>query len=397
MNKRFLCIMLAGTLVFASGLNVLATSVTEVQKEQTETKNKLNEVNKSIEAIEKKQKEVQSQLSNLNQELVDAMLTLELLEADLERKEEEITDAQAELERLQALEEEQYNAMKLRIQYMYEKGNTSYITMLLEAESVSDFLNKADFVQEVSDYDDEKLTEYQETKELVAETKKVLEEEKEELVEIQEAQQIYKADLDQQIAFAKTKVANFESELSNAKAKAKEYQNTIKQQTALIQQMEEEAKKSSQTSNETAISGTGNSGTNTNKGGSTSGGGTTTTTTTASGSGTGASIANYALKFVGNPYVSGGTSLTNGADCSGFTWAVHQHFGISIPRVSTAQANSGKPVSLSAIQAGDIIYYGGHVGIYIGNGKIVHASTEKTGIKVSSYTYRTPICARRYW
>ena len=109
------------------------------------------------------------------------------------------------------------------------------------------------------------------------------------------------------------------------------------------------------------------------------------------------SLVNYALQFVGNPYVSGGTSLTNGADCSGFTWAVHQHFGISIPRQSDAQGRSGKSVSYSDAQAGDIIYYGGHVGIYIGGGRIVRASTPKTGIKVSSANYRPILSVRRYY
>lgn len=393
MNKRLLYVLLAAMLTFSSSFQVLATTVTEVQQQQTQTKNKLNEINKSIAAIEKKQKEVQSQLSNLNQELVDAMLTLELLDADLERKEEEIADAQAEFDRLKAMEDEQYGAMKLRIQYMYEKGNTNYITMLLESKSISEFLNKADFVKEVSDYDDEKLTEYQETQELVAEQKAVLEEEKEELVEIQEAQQIYKADLDKQIASTKSKVANFESELSNAKAKAKEYQNTIKQQTALIRQMEEEARESA--TENSGIGGNNNftSGT----AGSSGSGNSNNSTTVSGGSGRGAEIAKYALRFVGNPYVYGGTSLTNGADCSGFTMSVHKHFGISIPRKSTDQGYGGKRISLNAIQPGDILYYGNHVGIYIGNGQIVHASSEKTGIKISSYTYRTPICAARYW
>ena len=388
MNKRLLCVLLAAVLTFGSGFNVLATTVTEVQQQQTQTKNKLNEVNNSIAAIEKKQKEVQSQLSNLNQELVDAILTLELLEADLERKEEEIADAQAEFDRLKTLEEEQYGAMKLRIQYMYEKGNTSYITMLLESKSISEFLNRADFVQEVYDYDDEKLTEFQETQSKVAEQKEVLEEEKEELVEIQEAQQIYKEDLDKQVASAKSKVANFESELSNAKAKAREYQDTIKKQTALIRQMEEEARESAE---ENSGAGGQNSSSGGNKGSSGS------SSTTVSGSNRGAEIARYALRFVGNPYVFGGTSLTHGADCSGFTMSVHKHFGISIPRKSTDQANGGKRISLSAIQPGDVLYYGNHVGIYIGNGQIVHASSERTGIKISSYTYRTPKCASRYW
>lgn len=400
MNKRVICLLLAGIFAFGGGMNTWATSINEVQQEQTETKNRLNEINKSITAIEKKQNEIKAELGNLNAELVDTILTLELLEADLERKQQEIDEAQAEYERVKKLEEDQYQAMKYRIRFMYEKEETSYIQMLLEAESITDFLNKADFVRYISEYDDTKLDEYQDTKEMVAETKAVLEEEQAELEEVQEAQQIYKADLDEKIAAAKTRAADFETELANAQAKAKEYQDTIKEQNAKIKKLQEEEEKRlreeaavrEETSAETNNSAnSGNAGENQSS--NTSGG----SATTATGNGNGAAIANYALQFVGNPYVFGGTSLTNGADCSGFTQSVHKHFGISIPRSSSGQANAGKNVSLSAIQAGDVIYYGGHVGIYIGGGKIVHASTAKTGIKISNYTYRTPICARRYW
>lgn len=399
MKKRVLCLVLAAMLVCSTGGNVFATSsINKVQKEQTETKNKLNEINKSIDAIESKKAEVQAELSNLNTELVDTLLTLEVLEADLERKQEEIAEAQAEYEEYKALEEKQYHAMKQRIKYMYETGDTDYIVLLLEAKSITDLINRADFVQQVSDYDDEKLTEYQETKEKVAETKAVLEEEEAELEEVQEAQQQYKASLDSKIASAKAKQAGFETELANAQKKAKEYQKTIKEQTATIQKLQKEEEEKRKKEQAAANAGTTGNSTTTGTSGTTSTSGSTSSSVpTASGSGTGASIASYALQFVGNPYVSGGTSLTNGADCSGFTQSVFKHFGISIPRTSGEQAGGGKSVSLSEIQAGDIIYYGGHVAIYIGNGQIVHASTQKTGIKVSSYLYRTPISVRRYW
>ena len=398
MNKKIIGLLLAAVMALGSSFGVFATSVNEVKKEQKETQNRLNEINKSISAIESKQSQIRAELGNLNAELVDTLLTLELLEADLERKQQEINEAQAEYDRVKKLEEDQYAAMKYRIRFMYEKEETSYIQMLLEAESITDFLNKADFVRYISEYDDKKLDEYQDTREMVAETKAVLEEEQAELEEVQEAQQIYKADLDKKIAAAKTKAANFETELANAQAKAKEYQQTIKEQNAKIQKLQEEEEKRLREEAEAAGQNqTSNSaGQGTAAGNATTSGGSSSTTT-ASGSGTGAEIANYALRFVGNPYVLGGTSLTNGADCSGFTQSVHKHFGISIPRTSGAQSAAGKSVSLNAIQAGDILYYGGHVGIYIGNGKIVHASTAKTGIKISNYTYRTPICARRYW
>ena len=390
MNKRLRCLILAVVLIFCSGISAMAASVNEVQKQQTETKNKLNEINKSITAIENKRKEVQSQLKGLNDDLVETMLTLEALETDLEIKQEEIDVAKEELDRLQKLEEEQYLAMKLRIQYMYEKGSSDYISMLLEAKSVTDLLNRVDFANDVSDYDGVKLREYQETKDMVAETKAVLEEEQAELEEVQEAQLVYKADLNKKISSAKTKKSNFEAELVNAQKQAEAYKNTIKEQTALIKKLEaEEARKAAEAAakkdKESSGSGSSNSGSAGNS------------SVNVSGSGLGAEIAQYALKFVGNPYVSGGTSLTNGADCSGFTWAVHKAFGITIPRVSRDQAKSGKSVSIGSVQSGDIIYYGDHVGIYIGNGKIVHASSKTTGIKIISYTYRPPLCVRRYW
>ena len=116
----------------------------------------------------------------------------------------------------------------------------------------------------------------------------------------------------------------------------------------------------------------------------------------ASGSGTGADVANYALQFVGNPYVFGGSSLTNGTDCSGFVMSVYANFGVSLPHSSSGDRSVGYDVGgLENAQAGDIICYSGHVGIYIGNGQIVHASTSKTGIVVGNATYRTPLCVRR--
>lgn len=114
------------------------------------------------------------------------------------------------------------------------------------------------------------------------------------------------------------------------------------------------------------------------------------------GSGAGANVANYALQFVGNPYVFGGSSLTNGTDCSGFVMSVYANFGVSLPHSSSGDRNVGYDVGgLENAQPGDIICYSGHVGIYIGNGQIVHASTSRTGIIVGSATYRTPLCVRR--
>lgn len=106
-------------------------------------------------------------------------------------------------------------------------------------------------------------------------------------------------------------------------------------------------------------------------------------------------IAQFALQFVGNPYVYGGTSLTNGADCSGFVMSVFKEFGYDLPRVAAAQYEASQKKDISQLETGDLVFYGAgginHVALYIGDGKIVHASTAATGIKVSDYNYETPV------
>lgn len=110
-------------------------------------------------------------------------------------------------------------------------------------------------------------------------------------------------------------------------------------------------------------------------------------------------ICEYARQFVGNPYVWGGTSLTKGADCSGFTLSVYRKYGVSLPHSSKAQANCGTRIDVSEVQPGDLVFYGGknihHVAMYIGNGQVVHAQSAKTGIVVTSMYYNTPTRAAR--
>ncbi|MCD7763356.1 MAG: C40 family peptidase, partial [Lachnospiraceae bacterium] len=124
-------------------------------------------------------------------------------------------------------------------------------------------------------------------------------------------------------------------------------------------------------------------------------------TESSSSASTGEAIANYALQFVGNPYVYGGTSLTSGADCSGFVQSVFAHFGIYLSRTAAAQSTNGTTISTSELQAGDLLFYSStgsgidHVAIYIGGGRIVHAANSTRGICTDNAFYSTPVCAVR--
>lgn len=152
---------------------------------------------------------------------------------------------------------------------------------------------------------------------------------------------------------------------------------------------------SSSSSHKSSSSGSSNKSSSSSSSHKSSGGGNSS-----NGSGDGSAIASYALQFVGNPYVYGGTSLTNGTDCSGFTMSVFRKFGISLPRTSGSQSGVGRKISVSEARAGDLIFYArnghvNHVALCIGGGRVVHASNPSVGITTSNIGYRTPYCARR--
>lgn len=405
-GKKMAALVLAGVMGFS--ITASATTESEIKKQQQATQKQLDEINSQMKSIESQRNSVLSQVNSLNSELTTLVLNIELLESDIEAKAEEVDQAQADYEAAKQKEEEQYEAMKLRIQYIYEEGDMDYLSLFLQAENFSDFLNRADFAQEIQTKDREMFLEYQETKQEVADLLEELEQEKADMEDLQAEYEDQKSATEAALSQKKAEQADYDSQLAAAKSQAATYKKQLQDQQKQLKKLEAERKKkeaeaaaaaakNSEASKSGTISTGSNSGSGSSGSGSSGSGSSSGSSASVSGGGSGAAIASYALKFVGNPYVSGGTSLTNGADCSGFTWAVYQNFGISIPRQSDAQGHSGKSVSYADAQAGDIIYYGGHVGIYIGGGRIVHASTAKTGIKISSATYRSILSVRRYY
>ncbi|MCI8773823.1 MAG: hypothetical protein HFI50_07790 [Lachnospiraceae bacterium] len=413
---RFIGAVAVLTLVVAAAEPVYATTISEIQQQKEENEKNLNNVNQQISGYKGAQADIGNEIEELDAEMVSLLTDINLIEEAIKIKEEEIAVTQADYDTAVAVKDEQYESMKVRIKFMYEQGEMSYIQLFMESLSVSDMVNKAEYVEKLYAYDRKLLEEYQATVEEVAALQDQLEEEKSELQTSQYELEEEEAYLEEVLAQKKEEYENYSVMLAKARQEAAAYTTKIKQETAQIRQLEEEERKRKEeeerkrkeeeerlkAEQEQLLAQQGQSGESqsSSESSQTSSQEASTSSSTSSavssgGSGKGQEIANYACQFVGNPYVAGGTSLTNGADCSGFVMSVYKNFGYSLPRSSYAQSGVGKSVSYSEAQPGDIIYYGGHVAIYIGNGRIVHASTERTGIKTESATYRSIITIRR--
>ena len=407
---------------------VLATTISGLQEDIKRNQSQLNNVNQQIAGYQDAQEGVEEEISDLDAEMVALLTDINLIQEAIAEKEEDIANTQVAYDEAVAEKDEQYESMKVRIKFMYEKGDQSYLQLFLGAQSMSDMMNKAHYIEQLYEYDRTLLEQYEATVQQVAQLQDRLEEEKSELVtsktELEEQQDYVNEVLEQK----RQEYENYNAVLAKAKREAAAYTAKIKQETAQIRKLEEEERKrreeeerkrkeeeerrrkqeeerrkAEQEANgeqqddpgTTDDEDTSETEDKTEKSDDSKTPDDTSGKPASSGSSKGQEIAKFACKYVGYPYVAGGTSLTNGADCSGFVLAVYKNFGYSLPRSSYAQSGAGRGVSYSEAQPGDIIYYGGHVGIYIGNGQIVHASTERTGIKITSATYRSIITVRR--
>lgn len=393
----------------------------ELEKKKNENQKNLNNANGKVNSIAADQGKTKVAMDETSNEIVSMMADIDLIKEEIERTEEQIKVKTAEYEDAKQKEDTLYEAMLKRIKYLYEQGESSYIQILLTAADYSDALNKAQYIEQIYEYDREKLKEYVEAKTAADKAKTQLEEEKGQLETSKFEMEEEQHQMEEVLKEYKAKYSDYEVKLAKAKQDAALYTAQIKSQQADMAALQKqiaskqnevnETKKAAQAAREAEEAerkrqvaeaaeksksesggGGGNAGESSPSGGSKN----SSPPPAPSGGGSGSNIASYACQFVGNPYVSGGTSLTNGADCSGFVYSVYKAFGISVPRTSWEQGNYGTEVSYSDAQPGDVIYYGGHVGIYIGGGQIVHASTQKTGIKYSSAMYRPIICVRRF-
>ena len=393
--KHLLCLFMAFTVFMESGVCAYADQISDLKKNQQD-QDKLDELGDQIDELAGEQQGIKGEMDSLQAEIADIMASISLIEEDIQKKKEQIAQSEKDLEAAREDEQNQYNAMIVRIRFMYEKGDMNYINLLMEGGSMEDLVNKADYIEKIYDYDRQLLIRYQETRQKIEDLKAQLEDEESELEMTQDEYKEEQEGMEAAMAELKAVSDDYALQISKAKQQAEVYKTQIKQQNAQIAKLEEEArKKAEEEARRKAAQNKNNTSTTTTSKPK----GTATVNSAeilaANGSDIGKQIAIYACGFVGNPYVPGGTSLTNGADCSGFTQSVFKAYGYSIPRSSYSQRTAGKEVSFAEAQPGDIICYAGHVALYIGNGKIVHASGVKTGIKIGYATYREILSVRR--
>ena len=420
----------------SQAVSVMADRESDLREEQAWTSQQLDATYARMSALWDQKQQLESQIESLNSDLVNVMVSIQTLENDIASKEAEIEKTKEDLVQAEQERDEQYEAMKKRIQYMYENGGSdAWAQILLESDSIASMLSKVENTEKMYAYDRAELKEMKEAVQEVKDLETKLENEKSELETAKEEQEGMKGALQTKIDDLKANATDYEAQIANVKAQAEQYKNLIAQQTAELEQIqaqEEAARKeqekqqqaqqnnnnsSNNNSNSNKPSNNNSSNTNNNKPSSnkpSNGGGnskpesqkpsskpeTEKPSTPSYNGSTGAAVVAYAKQFIGNPYVYGGNSLTNGIDCSGFTQQIYGHFGYSLPRTSGAQASSGVRIDYSQHRAGDLIVYPGHVAILTGDGGIVHASNSapypKGGIKYTANAlYRDYIAVRR--
>lgn len=410
-RKKVTVAALAVCLAAASAGSAMATPLSSAQSKKAQAQDSLDSVQGDIEDLQGQQDSLQAEIDSLDADLVTTIANISILEDGIAKKKSELDQANADLEVAKETEAEQYAAMKERISYMYTNGgDISFFNALLGAESFADVLNRIQMFSSVYSFDRTLLEEYQETEAQIESLVTEIAEEQAAMQDQQADLQTQKDSLNAQIAEGRAQMADFDAKLADAQALAAEYKATIDQQNQVIadevaaqqraaaEAEREQAQRPASPSRDEQPSAPAKEDNDDKKdeGKKPSGGSGSSSDSNVSTSGSGQAVADYACQFVGNPYVWGGESLTNGADCSGFIKAVYAHYGVSLPHSSYSLRSVGRAVSASEMRAGDIVCYDGHVAIYIGGGRIVHASNKKDGIKISpNYAYRTVVAIRR--
>lgn len=329
--------------ITATVLIISMTALTALADDVTDLTNKKNNA--------------QQELDNSQNELAYLLVQMDELEVKMADASDRLDAATKDLAAAEQKQQEQYQDMKLRIKYMYEDQTVSMLETIITAEDMGQVLNKAEYMQQVYEYDRNRLNEFAQVAEEIAATKADIEQTQTELAEAQ-------ADLTEKQSLLYTTIA--------------EKEKTVKDFSNQLDQAVKAAAARSAANSATAA--------------------TVKNTYVPSGNASvGENIVAKAFEYLGTPYRSGGAS-PGGFDCSGFTSYVFGQFGIGLSRASSSQAYGGMDVGgIGNALPGDIVCYPGHVGIYIGNGQIIHASVPGDYVKVASAYIMNITSVRRYW
>lgn len=370
----------------------------DAEKKKSQAEQDLKDKKNEINGLKDQQQITADDIKNKSAKLDEILAAQKKLQTDITSKQAEIEQNQKDIAAAQEKQQEQYDAMKKRIQFMYENSAEDNIwTAIIESNGITDMLNRIEYVSDVYDSDRALMDSYQAAVEQVKEIGTKLDNDMNELTAMQDDYEKQQADVEAAIVALENQKEQYASQIAQAQQQAENYQNIITAQGKIIQEQEAAAAAAAARANSSPSSSSYDGG-GAGKGGSiagdyAAGGGKNPGASTGV---SGSSVVSYAMQFVGNPYVWAGNSLTNGVDCSGFVHEVYAHFGISTPRYSQAFKSVGQAVSFDNIQPGDVVVYPGHVAIYAGGGVIVEAQSTKAGITANrSVQCHTILAIRR--
>ena len=429
-QRKAILILAVLALAVQAPLPGRASPVTRAEQERRRAEEEKSRAESEAQQLEEKLGQSRQKEQALEEELVRLLALKDILESDMEELKTQIQGADRDYRQAEEKRQRQYDILKKRIQFLYEEGDITYLDILLKAKNIGDVVSQTEYFRQLYEYDQEIIQRYEKLKQEAARKKELLEEKQSQLEVMEEENESQQKELEGFIEARKTESSSFDLELEEAQARAaqaagevirkteeirilraRQEEERIRQEKERIRQEQESAGRepgsAGQASGaagwepgaagwEPGAAGREPGGAGRESGGAGTAGGRPVKSI--GGTEFGRNVADYALQFVGNPYVYGGTSLTGGTDCSGYTQSVYRHFGVSIPRTSGEQAGFGREIPYEEMEPGDLVCYSGHVAMYIGGGRIVHASSRKEGIKVSNDpAYRTIVSIRRPW
>ena len=408
-QRKAILILAVLVLAVQAPLPGRASPVTRAEQERRRAEEEKSRAESEAQQLEQKLGQSRQKEQALEEELVRLLALKDILESDMEELKTQIQEADRDYRQAEEKRQRQYDILKKRIQFLYEEGDITYLDILLKAKNIGDVVSQTEYFRQLYEYDQEIIQRYEKLKQEAAGKKELLEEKQSQLEVMEEENESQQKELEGFIAARQKESSGFALELEAAQARAaqaagevirkteeirilraRQEEERIRQEKERIRQEQERVRQEQESAGQES----GSAGTAQDSAGTAGG----RSVKSIGGTEFGRNVADYALQFVGNPYVYGGTSLTGGTDCSGYTQSVYRHFGVSIPRTSGEQAGFGREIPYEDMEPGDLVCYSGHVAMYIGGGRIVHASSRKEGIKVSNDpAYRTIVSIRRPW